>query len=122
MSNFVRRFYKFLSKKWHFDQLLNEFIGHKIMTFGYRISFQVLDKGIIEKYGSLGSSVNLNKLSENAVSLHSGFLFHYLFITLFSLLSLILIFFVIVFVDISLIKCFLLLICYFLLISSNSLS
>lgn len=92
------------------------------MTFGYRISFQVLDKGIIEKYGSLGSSVNLNKLSENAVSLHSGFLFHYLFITLFSLLSLILIFFVIVFVDISLIKCFLLLICYFLLISSNSLS
>jgi ABC-type multidrug transport system fused ATPase/permease subunit len=120
MSIFGRRFYKFLSKKWHFDQLLNELVGHKIMTFGYRISFQTLDKGVIEKYGSLGSSANLNRLSENAVSLHSGFLFHYLFITLFSLLSLILIFFVLIWVDISLLKCFLLLICYFLLISSNN--
>jgi hypothetical protein len=64
------------------------------MTFGYRVSFQILDKGVIEKYGSLGSSTNLNKLSENAVSFHSGFLFHYLFTTLFSLLGLILIFFV----------------------------
>lgn len=120
MSIFGRRFYKFLSKKWHFDQLLNELVGHRIMTFGYRISFQTLDKGVIEKYGSLGSSANLNRLSENAVSLHSGFLFHYLFITLFSLLSLILIFFVLIWVDISLLKCFLLLICYFLLISNNN--
>jgi hypothetical protein len=117
LSKIGRQLYKFLSKKWHFDQLLNEMIGHRVMTFGYRVSFQVLDKGIIEKYGSLGSSSNLNRLSENAINLHSGFLFHYIFTILFSLLSLVLLFFFSVWMKINLIKCFLLLLCYFLLIS-----
>jgi hypothetical protein len=43
-----------------------------------------------------------------------------LFTTLFSLLGLILIFFVLTWINISLLKCFLLLISYSLLISSNN--
>jgi hypothetical protein len=68
--------YKSLSKKWHFDQVLNEFATHRIMAFGHKISFQTLDKGFIEKYGALGSSVAFCRLSENATKMHSGFLFY----------------------------------------------
>ena len=120
LSKMVQIIYKFLSKKWHFDQLFNEFIGHNIMTFGHRISFQLLDKGIIEKYGSFGSSKNLNKLSEKVVNLHSGFLFHYLFTIVFSVLLLVLLLFT--FSGTGLIKCLLLFTGYFLLVLQNSAS
>ena len=54
-----RNVYSFLTKKWHFDQLANELIIHKLMNFGYRISFQTLDKGSIEVFGPFGSYVKL---------------------------------------------------------------
>tara|TARA_B100000787_G_scaffold53732_1_gene38945 strand:+ start:2731 stop:2877 length:147 start_codon:yes stop_codon:yes gene_type:complete len=48
-----------LTKKWHFDQLGNELIIHRLMGFGYFISFQTLDKGSIEVFGAFGSSGKL---------------------------------------------------------------
>jgi hypothetical protein len=56
---FYRNLYSFLSKKWHFDQLANELVIHKLMNFGYRVSFQLLDKGSIEVFGPFGSSSKL---------------------------------------------------------------
>ena len=50
---FYRNVYSFLTKKWHFDQLANELIIHKLMNFGYRISFQTLDKGALKSSGLL---------------------------------------------------------------------
>jgi hypothetical protein len=49
------------------------------MNFGYRISFQTLDKGNIEVFGAFGSSGRLTQLSKNLSSLHSGLIFHYSF-------------------------------------------
>jgi hypothetical protein len=72
--------YCFLSKKWHFDQIFNELVVHRMMNFGYNISFQLIDKGNIEMIGPKSVSSQFNKISTRISSLHSGLLYEYLFI------------------------------------------
>jgi NADH-ubiquinone oxidoreductase chain 5 len=45
--------YIFLSKKWFFDQVLGSTL-HRLMNFGYNVSFLLLDKGIVEYFGPTG--------------------------------------------------------------------
>ncbi len=85
---FYRNFYSFLTKKWHFDQLGNELIIHRLMGFGYFISFQTLDKGSIEVFGAFGSSGKLWSFSKCLSKIHSGLIFHYSFVMLLSILFL----------------------------------
>jgi hypothetical protein len=80
MSNIYFRLYNFLSKKWHFDQIFNEIIVHRIMEFGYKISFQLLDKGNIESIGPKSLSLNFNYFSVILSFFHSGIIYYYLFI------------------------------------------
>jgi hypothetical protein len=87
MSKFYRKLYNFLSKKWHFDQLSSEIVVHRLMNFGYRVSFQILDKGNIEVFGAFGSSVKLLSFSQSLSSYQSGFLFHYSFVMMAAVLS-----------------------------------
>lgn len=87
MSKFYRKLYNFLSKKWHFDQLSSEIVVHRLMNFGYRVSFQLLDKGNIEVFGAFGSSVKLLSFSQSLSSYQSGFLFHYSFVMMAAVLS-----------------------------------
>jgi NADH:ubiquinone oxidoreductase subunit 5 (subunit L)/multisubunit Na+/H+ antiporter MnhA subunit len=79
MTKSYRNLYNFLSKKWHFDQLSSEFIVHRLMNFGYTISFQLLDKGNIEVFGAFGSSMKVLEFSRVTSLKQSGFLFHYSF-------------------------------------------
>ncbi len=53
-SDTFKKVYVFLNKKWHFDQLANEFVAIKVMSFGYLTSFKALDKGLIENFGPTG--------------------------------------------------------------------
>tara|TARA_B100000683_G_C12472630_1_gene548302 strand:- start:1352 stop:1627 length:276 start_codon:yes stop_codon:yes gene_type:complete len=65
------------------------------MNFGYRVSFQLLDKGNIEVFGAFGSSIKLLGFSQVLSTYQSGFLFHYSFVMIaavFSFLALILAF------------------------------
>lgn len=118
LTTFGRNTYRFLSKKWHFDQIFNELLTHKIMTFGYRVSFQILDKGNIEKYCSLGFSSIINDISKTNINLNNGFLFHYSFIILLVLLLFIAIV-LLNFVDQILIQYFLLFVCYILYLTQK---
>jgi proton-translocating NADH-quinone oxidoreductase chain L len=86
IGGFYRTLYNFLIKKWHFDQIGNELVIHRIMNFGYRVSFQTLDKGSIEVFGAFGSSLKLWNLSKSISQIHSGMIFHYSFIMLISVL------------------------------------
>jgi proton-translocating NADH-quinone oxidoreductase chain L len=86
---FYRTLYNFLIKKWHFDQIGNELVIHRIMNFGYRVSFQTLDKGSIEVFGAFGSSLKLWNVSKSISQIHSGMIFHYSFIMLISVLCVI---------------------------------
>jgi len=69
----------FLLKKWHFDQIFNEIVVHRIMNFGYKISFELIDKGNIEIVGAKSVSRELNTISTQFSKYHSGLLNHYLF-------------------------------------------
>jgi NADH:ubiquinone oxidoreductase subunit 5 (subunit L)/multisubunit Na+/H+ antiporter MnhA subunit len=80
MSNTVRSLYIFLSQKWHFDQVANELVVHKLMCFGDSISFQLLDKGCIERFGPLGISQTSLSTANQISFMHSGLIFHYLLI------------------------------------------
>jgi hypothetical protein len=86
-----------LNKKWHFDQLANELITVKIMNFGYSLTFQSLDKGLIERVGPSGFTASIFTSSSNLTSYYSGLLYHTsftliisagLFLTFFTLSSL----------------------------------
>ena len=87
IGSYYRQFYTFLIKKWHFDQIGNELFIHKAMNFGYRISFQTLDKGNIEVFGAFGSSLKITSFSKGLSSLQSGFIYHYSFIMIIAMLS-----------------------------------
>jgi NADH-ubiquinone oxidoreductase chain 5 len=88
MSFLYRNAYIFLSQKWHFDQITNEAIVVKFMNFGYRNTFQLIDKGNIEVFGPAGSAFNLINLSKQLSSVQSGFVPNYALVMTIALLSL----------------------------------
>lgn len=87
-------FYTFVTKynfnlffitKWYFDKL-NNFIVKKVLYESYLTFFKIVDKGLIEQIGSR-QLFNLSlKLSKNVAYNHTGLIFHYLSIVIFSLL------------------------------------
>jgi proton-translocating NADH-quinone oxidoreductase chain L len=77
MSRSYRTFYTFLTQKWHFDQLTNEIAVVKFMNFGYRNTFQLIDKGNIEVFGPAGIAFNLQMLSKNFANYQSGLVSNY---------------------------------------------
>jgi proton-translocating NADH-quinone oxidoreductase chain L len=80
-----RVFYVFLIQKWHFDQLLNDVIVTRTMSFGYNCSFQLFEKGFVELLGPSGFGLFLGFFSKGFSFFQSGFLYHYSFIMLFSI-------------------------------------
>jgi proton-translocating NADH-quinone oxidoreductase chain L len=74
--------YSFLSKKWYFDKIYNEFINKKLVLFGYFISFKGLDKGFVEILGPYGIKTSFNSLSKVFSKLQTGFIHHYAFVML----------------------------------------
>lgn len=71
----LKEFYVYFSKKWHADQLVNEVLVHRSLNFGYRVSFQLLDKGIIESVGPKGIVSKALNTSRLMSILNSGFLY-----------------------------------------------
>ena len=77
MSKAYRTMYIFLTQKWHFDQIASELITVKTMNFGYRTTFQLIDKGNIEVFGPAGIAFNLQPLAKNFAGQQSGFVSNY---------------------------------------------
>jgi NADH-ubiquinone oxidoreductase chain 5 len=72
--------YSFLSKKWYFDKIYNEFIVQKSLDFGYNIGFKTLDRGFIELIGPFGLVQLINNITKKINSLQTGYVYHYGFI------------------------------------------
>jgi len=87
-------FYNFLSRKWYFDRIYNQFISQKVLYLSYVLSYKDLDRGIIEVLGPSGIVSGIKSFNVNFKELQSGNIFHYLFIFLFSIL--IFLFFIII--------------------------
>jgi NADH:ubiquinone oxidoreductase subunit 5 (subunit L)/multisubunit Na+/H+ antiporter MnhA subunit len=71
----------FFNKKWYFDNFINVFFVRKALSFGYNISFKLIDRGFIEFLGPQGAAKVLYQ--KNLLNLQSGYLFHYIFILIF---------------------------------------
>ncbi|XLR36100.1 hypothetical protein HN51_045442 [Arachis hypogaea] len=72
-STFCNRLYSFFNKRWFFDQILNDFLVRSFLRFGYKVSFEALDKGAIEILGPYGISYTFRQLAERTSQLQSGF-------------------------------------------------
>lgn len=77
-----RKIFSFLSKKWYIDQVYNQIFASVCMSFGYNITFKLIDKGLIEMLGPYGLSSLTHSLSQSASSLQSGKIYHYTFVVL----------------------------------------
>lgn len=77
-------FYKFLNKKWYFDNIYNKFITYKLLDFSYNISFKLLDRGYFELLGPLGLVRIFNLFSTRISFLQTGLIYHYLLIVFIS--------------------------------------
>lgn len=56
------------------------------MGFGYKNSFQLIDKGVIEAFGPSGFAFHLKTFSKIVALQQSGFIFHYALLMMISLL------------------------------------
>ena len=55
-TNFFRQIYRFLSYKWYFDAIYNEFINRPLIKWLIPRFFRSLDKGVLELFGPYGIS------------------------------------------------------------------
>lgn len=72
--------YTLFNKKYYFDIIYNEFIVKKLLSFGYNISFKILDRGFIELFGPYGLSSSIIKFSNKLTRFQSGYIYHYIFV------------------------------------------
>jgi NADH-ubiquinone oxidoreductase chain 5 len=86
-----RKLYNFLSKKWFFDKVYNEFINQSLLKFGYHLSYKAVDRGFIEMIGPFGLSKTVMKKSSLLSSLQTGSFYDYALWMFLGLLGLILI-------------------------------
>ena len=79
--------YKFLLKKWYFDELYNFILIVPVKKLGL-IFWKKGDENFINKYGPDGLAKLIKIASTKAVNFQSGYLYHYAFVMLigFSLL------------------------------------
>jgi NADH-ubiquinone oxidoreductase chain 5 len=82
ISNIGKRIYNFLNKKWFFDKIYNEFLVQNVLNISYRVSYKIIDRGIVEVFGPLGLALIISKKAFFLYKLQSGFLYHYTLIIL----------------------------------------
>nr|YP_011017570.1 NADH dehydrogenase subunit 5 [Antithamnionella miharai]WQF69345.1 NADH dehydrogenase subunit 5 [Antithamnionella miharai]WQF69370.1 NADH dehydrogenase subunit 5 [Antithamnionella miharai] len=79
-------FFAFLAnKKWFWDTIFNRFLVYPILSFGFKITFQTLDRGFIELVGPYGITNLAQQLAQQLKIIQSGQLTHYLFFIITSL-------------------------------------
>jgi len=84
---FARDIFYFLNRKWFFDRIYNEWLAQPALWVGYTITFKTLDKGGLEYFGPAGLAALGNDLAHRFGRFQTGFLFHYAFIILLSILG-----------------------------------
>lgn len=72
----------FLNKKWFFDQIYNIFIVKSFMQFSYHITFKLVDKGLVEFFGSFNIVYIMRKIVRFFSLIHTGFIQDYLLVIL----------------------------------------
>ena len=77
LSFIGKKFYNFLNKKWFFDKIYTEYIIQVLLNFSYRVSYKIIDRGIIEVLGPMGLSRIIYKQAFSINNMQTGYLYHY---------------------------------------------
>jgi len=80
MTYFFRMFYNFLSRKWYFDRVYNEFVTQNILFYGFNFSYKIIDRGLLEFFGPttiINTFQSINLYLRN--KFQTGYIFDYLF-------------------------------------------
>jgi NADH-ubiquinone oxidoreductase chain 5 len=85
-----RNLYQFLTFKWYFDAIYNEYINISILRFAYTTTFKSFDKGLLEIFGPHGISITLFTCASELKKMHFGQAYYYgYFMILFLMINLI---------------------------------
>ena len=84
--------YNYLNRKWYFDRIYNEFISQKVLNVSYNYAYKDIDRGLIEKVGPSGIIDTIGYAFRSLTVIQSGYIFHYLFMFLIAIVTLILFF------------------------------
>jgi len=71
-KRFYKIIYTFLTKKWYFDKLYNTFLNQNFLQFGYTVSYQIIDRGLLEFFGPTGFVTSLHTLTSKIKLLQTG--------------------------------------------------
>ncbi len=74
----IYNFYTFFNKKWYFDRIINEFLNQKALVFFLNFTYQIIDRGLLEKVGPL-NIVNIIKYFYKKIrGIQTGFILQYI--------------------------------------------
>jgi NADH-quinone oxidoreductase subunit L len=87
-----RNWFILLNKKFFFDSIYN-FINQKFVKFTFQFSYREIDRGILEYFGPTGTFNISNKLAYRLRELYTGYIFHFVFIFVTTIITFAIIYF-----------------------------
>lgn len=85
ISRIGLKIFNYLNKKWFFDKVYNEYITQVAFDIGYKVSYKMTDRGIIETLGPMGLATLVIYSSQNTAKLQTGLVYQYSFLILTSI-------------------------------------
>lgn len=89
----MKNLYYFLSTKWFFDKIYNDYIVYTFLHFNKNYNIKLLDKGFFEYIGPTGIIYFIKKYNQNITISNKGFIFQYLNLFMIGFIFYVLIFF-----------------------------
>ena len=86
---FFQKVYNFLSRKWYFDRLYNEFITQSVLNYSLYGLYINIDRGMLEKSGPSGSVSAVRSFTKELNVLQSGNVKDYLLLFLIGMFGII---------------------------------
>jgi len=84
-SNFIGwNIFHFFSNKWFFDSIYNYFVVKQFLKFGYSVTLNIFDRGVVEMFGPYGIFGIVTVFRKLIRIFQSGQLYHYAFFILFA--------------------------------------
>ncbi|YP_001031202.1 NADH dehydrogenase subunit 5 (mitochondrion) [Amphimedon queenslandica] len=69
--------YPFFNSAWQFNHVVNHYVIKNVFKFGHKVTYKVIDRGLLEIVGPEGVSKICIRLSQKISNLQSGLIFHY---------------------------------------------
>jgi NADH-ubiquinone oxidoreductase chain 5 len=72
LNRHIIMFYSFSNGAWYFDNVINEYLTKPLISFGFNITYKLIDNQILESFGPTKTFENVKINSNNLSSFHLG--------------------------------------------------